>query len=473
MVLASFTVACTSDDDEAVYNNAQNEAFETLLANVQQYGKKSTTASARFTGNDKRYPDRWNDNDPKGPNMNDDDYDWKDCDEDDFEEGWDNQYMGTEENSLERAYFFIRLDGEAITDHGVVSSKYYYPQGKDGSSHYGEMNKGVIETDLSNTAIRPAEWNYYNRGVTKYIYSSNGSATDEIIVEAPDITRWAINGEPIDTAKYHVIWYIVKLQSDGWHVDGILTTKDVTELPDEEKDDELEDTTVDPTPTPTPDPTPGGDDDDEGDDDNKIGEGEVEFDIHQQEHQNWNEIKTTVHLRDTVNVRIFLPVDGQYIAVADDFDIRVGDEWGYITKDETVEEILERIKVDFKVGDEHFDTYIYVTHKTDGIEILIEGSTCAEALKLAREIYDDGITFEIHSYIYSSVSPATVWGWLQNTECAQTSFTGWPKSGDCCTYTYGQTTSAYYVDDDIDYSKRPEQQFRRETDASSYRTAVL
>lgn len=447
-------VACTSDDD-VVLDKDYNEAVATLLHNMEVYGKKSTTASAKCKDNSWQRPNSWGDKDPDGPNMNDKDYDWKDCDgDDDLEDGWEDKFMGTTDNSLERAYFFIRLDGEAITNHGVVDSKYYYPQDADASSHYGEMNKGVIETDLSNTAIKPAKWNYYNKGVTKYIYSSNGSATEEIIIETPDITKWSINGEPIDTTKYHVIWYIVKLQSDGWHVDGILTTKDVTEIPEKEKDEELEDTKVEPT------PNPGGGDDNDGNDDGNndgyVGEGEVEFDIHQQEHQNWNEIKTTVHLRDTVNVRIFLPVDGRYVAVADDFDIRVGDTWGYVFEEEPVEEISEKIKVEYKVGHVNFETYIYVTHKVDGIEILIEGNTCAEALKLAREIYDDGITFEIFSYIYSGVAPETVWEWLQGTECAQTSFTGWPKSGDCCTYTYGQTTSAYYADDDINYSKRPE-----------------
>lgn len=454
-LLLCFTAACSSDDDTVV-NKEYDEAFAALLHNMEMYGKKSTTASARCKENNWKRPDSWDDKDPCGPNMNEKDYDWKNCgDDDNLEEGWEDKYMGTTDNSLERAYFFIRLDGEAVTDHGVLDAKLYYPQDADGSSHYGEMNRGVIETNLGNTSITPAEWNYYNKGVTKYIYSSNGSATEEIIIEAPDITKWSINGEAIDTTKYHVIWYIVKLQSDGWHVDGVLTTKDVTELPDEEIDEELEDTKVDPTPDGGDDN--GGDDgNDDGNDNSEVGEGEVEFDIHQQEHQNWNEIKTTVHLRDTVNVRVFLPIEQQYVAVADDFDIRVGDTWGYIFEGEPVEEISEKIKVEYKIGHVNFETYIYVTHKVNGIEILIEGNTCAEALKLAREIYDDGITFEIHSYIYPGVSPETVWSWLQNVECAQTSFTGWPKSGDCCTYTYGQTTSAYFADEGINYSERPE-----------------
>lgn len=39
-----------------------------------------------------------------------------------------------------------------------------------------------------------------------------------------------------------------------------------------------------PEPTPTPNPAPALN-------------GEVEFDIHQQEHKDWNEIKTSIHVR--------------------------------------------------------------------------------------------------------------------------------------------------------------------------------
>jgi hypothetical protein len=180
------------------------------------------------------------------------------------------------------------------------------------------------------------------------------------------------------------------------------------------------------------------------------GKGEVEFDIHQQEHNTWNEIKTSIHLRDTVNVRVFLPVDGEYVAVADDFDIRTGTEYAYLT---------EKFEAEYTVGDKLYTTQVQVNHLPDGIEILIEGSTCAEALKEARRLYDDGITFEIFSYIYpvntsAEENHATVWNWIKQAECAQTTFTEWPKSGDHCTLTYGQVTSAYF-DEEIPHYKEP------------------
>lgn len=42
-----------------------------------------------------------------------------------------------------------------------------------------------------------------------------------------------------------------------------------------------------------------------------------------------------------------------------------------------------------------------INHNLTGIEILIDCTTdeAKEALKLARGVYDDGITFEINSYV--------------------------------------------------------------------------
>ena len=198
----------------------------------------------------------------------------------------------------------------------------------------------------------------------------------------------------------------------------------------------------------------GDDNGDNGDDNGGVvpdtivpGKGEVEFDVHQQEHQDWNEIKTTVHLRDSVDVRILIPVPCEYIAVPDDFDIRSGADYTYIT---------EKQVVTYTVAGQEFETEVVINHTIEGIEILISGTECKEALKVARAVYADGLTFEIHSYVYSVVDEETIWGWLKNTECPQTSWSKWPKSGDCCTHTYGQVSSAFYPDEEIKHDKNVE-----------------
>ena len=175
------------------------------------------------------------------------------------------------------------------------------------------------------------------------------------------------------------------------------------------------------------------------------GKGEVEFDIHQQEHNEWNEIKTTIHLKDSVNVRVLIPISCEYIAVPDDFDIRAGLDYTAIT---------ERKIVEFTVAGQQFEVEVLINHIKEGIEILIEGTQCKEALKVARAVYDDGLTFEIHSYVYNVVDDETIWSWLKTTECPQTSYTRWPQGGDCCTHTYGQVSSAYYQNETVEHDKK-------------------
>ena len=97
-----------------------------------------------------------------------------------------------------------------------------------------------------------------------------------------------------------------------------------------------------------------------------------------------------------------------------------------------------------------------INHTAQGIEILIDGTMCKEALKVARAVYDDGLTFEIHSYVHSFVDNATLWGWLKQTKCPQTALERWPKEGDCCTHTYGQVTSAYYANEGIEFDQYAE-----------------
>lgn len=205
-------------------------------------------------------------------------------------------------------------------------------------------------------------------------------------------------------------------------------------------------------------PDDGGDDgnDDGGDDNDSTtvtpGKGEIEFDIHQQEHKDWNEIKTSIHLRDSVCVRVLIPIQREFIAVPDDFDIRAGIDYN---------RIVEREIVPYSVAGKNFETEVRINRADNGIEILIDGTTCKEALKLAREKYDDGITFEIHNYVYAHADDATlddelIWNWLKLTECPQTSFFQWPGSGDCCTYTYGQISSVYFPKEEIYYDKTAE-----------------
>lgn len=188
-----------------------------------------------------------------------------------------------------------------------------------------------------------------------------------------------------------------------------------------------------PNPTPTPEPV--------------VREGEVEFDIHQQEHKDWNEIKTSIHVRDTAAVHVFLPIPIESQAVSDDFDIRTGDAYKYV----------ENFEAKFEFAGQEFTFPVEINHTTTGIDILIDCTTAEakEALKLARGVFDDGITFEIHSYVNPDVATEQIWNWLKTVKLPSTKTSQWPQDGDISTHVRGQVSSAYHMDEMIHFDERP------------------
>lgn len=192
-----------------------------------------------------------------------------------------------------------------------------------------------------------------------------------------------------------------------------------------------------PTPSPTPEPTPSP----------VVREGEVEFDIHQQEHKDWNEIKTSIHVRDTAAVHVFLPIPMESQAVADDFDIRTGDVYQYV----------ESFEAKFEFAGKEFSFPVEINHTATGIDILIDCTTAEakEALKLARGVFDDGITFEIHSYVNPDVATEQIWNWLKTVKLPSTKTSQWPQDGDISTHVRGQVSSAYHMDEMIHFDERP------------------
>lgn len=189
----------------------------------------------------------------------------------------------------------------------------------------------------------------------------------------------------------------------------------------------------DSNPTPKPEPT--------------VREGEVEFDIHQQEHKDWNEIKTSIHVRDTAAVRVFLPIPIESQAVSDDFDIRTGDAYKYV----------ENFEAKFEFAGKEFTFPVEINHTATGIDILIDCTTAEakEALKLARGVFDDGITFEIHSYVNPDVATEQIWNWLKTVKLPSTKTSQWPQDGDISTHVRGQVSSAYHMDEMIHFDERP------------------
>lgn len=187
-----------------------------------------------------------------------------------------------------------------------------------------------------------------------------------------------------------------------------------------------------------------------------VREGEVEFDIHQQEHKDWNEIKTSIHVRDTAAVHVFLPIPQESQAVADDFDIRTGDAYKYVEHKSGENKYVEKFEAKFEFAGKKFSFPVEINHTATGIDILIDCTTAdaKEALKLARGVFDDGITFEIHSYVNPDVATEQIWNWLKTVKLPSTKTSQWPQDGDISTHVRGQVSSAYQ-DEMIHFDERP------------------
>lgn len=278
-------------------------------------------------------------------------------------------------DGCEVARFTIRADGK-IQDFTDKSPAYYY--GRSGNTG---NNKGLIYTAYPYGHYNDRDLDYYKRdrktgeniGWFRYAYDENGLKTQLAIKEAPSVVtiltdvkedltsdinagkNVASNTQKLNQinewldmgAEYldsHVLWYVIKEvgMQYGWHVNGVIT------------DEEVPDYRLDPS--------------------QKIPDN-VEIDIHQQDHYDWNEIKTSIHIRNACeSITLNLPLDFETIVEQDDFAIRVFD---YYYKE-------------YVISNE-------IKHDENGITITISGIP-AELISDLKSQFGDGLTVEIHSY---------------------------------------------------------------------------
>lgn len=313
-------------------------------------------------------------------------------------------------------YYYIRIDGNIPGSSDVHHpAKDYFPRTKAGKTMVCDLNHGYVTANV--------DWKQCAK-FSKYIYSTDGSAVESIILEQPTIEELLAADEyPTDDFKgyidhkdeLHFLWYACKKQDADhvWHIDGVLTTKERTDISETDYGTEIKQKNEQNGMTP-----------DKG---NVVRQASVEVDVHQQEHKDWNEIKTSIHMRDTTQVEVFLPIG--YEELADDFDIRSGRDYAYITE-------LKDSKI--QIGDAEYKLQVSITHEQDGIRILVKPNR--EALIAARQRYDDGITFEVHSYVTSGITTEAIWQRLKGTKCTTTPYTT----------IFGQITSAYYPEDRVE-----------------------
>lgn len=421
-------VSCSSEDIETTGN--------ILTQNAQKYGTQSSEVNMYFGGNKiagSRGCDvngnMWGAEMPEYPTEEE-------------KAGILEYVRNNSEKSVEwpgYTYFYVQ---HVISAH----NKYSYSDRNgaqhndiDGSTHLNELQ--IKENNGNYTHV-----NNFNEGKCDNAVTHNaalmtegfqGARTHESYGGA-NIDNWRLyywNGNYYLGIDYMMVNGDGKIDADGVYDDWIMKilpakgeTPVVPSTPDPNPAPNPE-----PNPTPTPEPV--------------VREGEVEFDIHQQEHKDWNEIKTSIHVRDTAAVHVFLPIPMESQAVADDFDIRTGDVYQYV----------ESFEAKFEFAGKEFSFPVEINHTATGIDILIDCTTAEakEALKLARGVFDDGITFEIHSYVNPDVATEQIWNWLKTVKLPSTKTSQWPQDGDISTHVRGQVSSAYHMDEMIHFDERP------------------
>ncbi len=298
----------------------------------------------------------------------------------------------------ETARFFIRNDGN-VPDFYDYSSAFYYGSTKGGNNHgkvYPLYNFGHYnDRDLDYYQVDKKTGN--NIGLFRYVYDKAGYDTQAALLEIPKITdilmddrakfeqagntaqvekidEYLAKGE--DYLSKHVLWYVVKEVGSQyyWHVDGTFVDY---EVPAYSKN-------------------------------NPSVPNHVEIDIHQQEHKDWNEIKTSIHIRaDIESISINLPISQDNLQDITGFHIRV---YNFYYKDYVVSHEI--------VQDEK------------GVTINISNIPASLIEELKNNI-KDGLTVEVHTFCNTG---STIWSELQNSKVV--------KLGKPCNV-IGQITNAF------------------------------
>lgn len=125
-----------------------------------------------------------------------------------------------------------------------------------------------------------------------------------------------------------------------------------------------------------------------------VKDGEVEVNLAVQDHKDENSSKLSVHVRDTVNFKVFIPVADKYYCSVDDMYIveQHYENMTYNNHNTIVEREINGQKIT-----------LTITYTAEGIYIESQGIN-AKALEYCRNVYDDGITFEVSNYYNSSIT---------------------------------------------------------------------
>lgn len=277
-----------------------------------------------------------------------------------------------------RAHFFIRIDN-TIPGADSFSSTLYFPQDAQGGSELkSELNTGGLDESK-------ATWKSLSTKIPKYIYDTTGKTTVEPLIDIPSIgnlikahSNKEYNLSQIDTTDTHIIWYVTKYEGEGryayWHVDGVLTHKNITNT------DSIKgmDTKID------------GMENDAKPDTSVVNGGSVEVNLGISDTIKYGQIQghLSIHVRDTTDFTIYMPINPEYYCKQDDMMIVAKHDTSYSLKSDST-------SVTYNI-DGNPVTFT-VTYTNTGITVKSSGVN-SSILKYLRNTYQDGLTFEIRNY---------------------------------------------------------------------------
>lgn len=131
-----------------------------------------------------------------------------------------------------------------------------------------------------------------------------------------------------------------------------------------------------------------------------IGEVEVNLSLNaEKEKDDYIATKLSIHVRDTTDVEVFIPVPANYYCEADDMYI-VSSHAGSVEMHGA-----DPAEMTYNVNGQEIK--LTVSYEMDGIRVKTSGINAA-ALKFLREVFADGLTFEVWNYYPETVTRDTL-----------------------------------------------------------------
>lgn len=280
-----------------------------------------------------------------------------------------------------KAHFFIRIDNTIPGAESFASTLYFPQNAKEGSELVSELNTGGIDENK-------VTWKYLSTKIPKYIYDTTGKTTVEPLMNIPsigDLIEAHANKNctlrQIDTTDTHIIWYVTKYEYSGeysgkayWHVDGVLTHKNITNTDSIKGMDTKKD----------------GMENDAKPDTSVVNGGSVEVNLGISDTIKYGQVQghLSIHVRDTADFKISMPINPKYYCKQDDMMIVAKHDTSYSLKSDSthVTYNIEGNPVTFTVS----YTNTEITVESSGVNSAI--------LEYLRNTYQDGLTFEIRNY---------------------------------------------------------------------------